>query len=201
MNATIGLRRHVKCTLTCHHLRPVFQGKLVSKPALTILPLIPAPSKRPNTVRRNKVTTSWSRGESRSGRMQIVQLVCLNRVAQLMGETEFYIRKQRASTSPSLPVAVSGSVSPREAPAQIGRFWFRHHCFVQERHGLEGLSGMFRRRMVEFRPKHMPVIRMRIKNKQGTAGRFSVSVCRYPHLQKLVASHLFFLSAAAAVGS
>ena len=67
-------RRHVMATvverssaLTCHHLRPVCQGKLVSKPALTILPLIPAPSKRPNTVRRNKVTTSWSRGESRSG--------------------------------------------------------------------------------------------------------------------------------------
>jgi hypothetical protein len=51
---------------TCHHLRPVCQGKLVSKPALTILPLIPAPSKRPKTVRRNNVTTSWSRGESRS---------------------------------------------------------------------------------------------------------------------------------------
>ncbi len=70
-----------------------------------------------------------------------------------------YIRKQRASTSPSLPVAVSGSVSPREAPAQMGRFWFRHHCLVQERHGLEGLSGMSRRRIEEFVPKHMPVVR------------------------------------------
>jgi hypothetical protein len=88
--------------------------------------------------------------------MQIVNQV-LNRVALM------YIRKQRASTSPSLPVAVSGSVSPREAPAQIGRFWFRHHCFVQERHGLEGLSGMSKRRMVEFLPKHIPLsYRMRI---------------------------------------
>lgn len=38
----------------------------MSKPALTNLPLIPAPSKRPKTVRRNKETTNWSRGESRS---------------------------------------------------------------------------------------------------------------------------------------
>ena len=52
--------------LTCHHLRPACHGKLVSNPALTILPLIPAPSKRPKTVRRNNETTSWSRGESRS---------------------------------------------------------------------------------------------------------------------------------------
>jgi hypothetical protein len=72
-------------------------------------------------------------------------------------ELYIYIRKQRASTSPSLPVAVSGFVSPREAPAQMGRFWFRHHCFVQERHGLEGLSGTSRRRMEDFVPKHMPV--------------------------------------------
>jgi len=52
--------------LTCHHLRPVCHSKLVFSPALTILPLIPAPSKRPKTVRRNSETTSWSRGESRS---------------------------------------------------------------------------------------------------------------------------------------
>jgi len=148
--------------LTCHHLRFVCQGKLISVPALAILPLIPAPSKRPNTVRRNKETTSWSRGESRSEEACKSSISCCwDRVA-LAGRPRVYVRKQRASTSPSLPVAVSGSVSPREAPAQICRFWFRHHCFVQERHGLEGLSGMSKRRMVEFFPKHIPAIRMRI---------------------------------------
>jgi hypothetical protein len=105
--------------------------------------------------------------------MQVVQLAAEPSCPD--GETEFYIRKQRASTSPSLPVAVSGSVSPREAPAQIGRFWFRHHCFVQERHGLEGLSGMSRRRMVEFLPKHIPVISNENKKEiRHSRGHFSV---------------------------
>lgn len=53
-------------------------------------------------------------------------------------------RKHLASTSPSFPVAVSGSVSPSEAPAHMGKFWFRHHCFVHDRQGFEGLSGMSR---------------------------------------------------------
>lgn len=82
-------------TLTSHHFLPVVQGTLVSKPAFTIFPLIPAPRRSPNiwrkfnllrkrvrkvvareyyqskridrlTVRRNKVTMSWSRGESLS---------------------------------------------------------------------------------------------------------------------------------------
>jgi hypothetical protein len=155
------LSRGREVALTCHHLRPVCHGKLVSKPALTILPLIPAPSKRPNTVRRNKETTSWSRGESRSvgGVCRCCQSAARPNCPEL---DRVYIRKQRASTSPSLPVAVSGSVSPREAPAQMGRFWFRHHCFVQERHGLEGLSGMSRRRIEDFVPKHMPVIRFEL---------------------------------------
>lgn len=108
-----------------------------------------------------------------------------------------YIRKQRASTSPSLPVAVSGSVSPREAPAHIGRFWFRHHCFVQERHGLEGLSGMSRRRMEDFVPKHIPVIR--IEKTKATLCVGGGEAMLYSHLQKLVASHL--LPSAATVGS
>lgn len=60
-----------KTSLTCHHLRPAFQGRLVSKPALSILPLIPAPSNRPKTVRRNRVTTNWSRGESRSAATKV----------------------------------------------------------------------------------------------------------------------------------
>lgn len=57
-------------------------------------------------------------------------------------------RKHLASTSPSFPVAVSGSVSPSEAPAQMGRFWLRHHCFVHDRQGLEGLSAMSNRSIV-----------------------------------------------------
>jgi hypothetical protein len=52
---------------TSHHLRPVDHAMLVSKPAFSIRLLMPAPSNKPNTVSRNKVTTSWSRGESRSG--------------------------------------------------------------------------------------------------------------------------------------
>lgn len=51
---------------TCHHFRPSFQGAFKSMPAFTIRPLIPAPNRRPKTVSKNRVTTSWSRGESRS---------------------------------------------------------------------------------------------------------------------------------------
>ena len=51
---------------TSHHLLLVFHGKLVSNPAFSMRPLIPAPRRRPKTVRRKSVTTSWSRGESRS---------------------------------------------------------------------------------------------------------------------------------------
>jgi hypothetical protein len=90
--------REKRSALTCHHLRPVCQGKLVSKPALTILPLIPAPSKRPNTVRRNRVTTSWSRGESRSGGMQIVQLAAEPKFA-LMGDRVLHTEAARLHIS------------------------------------------------------------------------------------------------------
>jgi hypothetical protein len=53
--------------LTSHHL-PWFLrfGSSPMRPALNIRFLIPAPRRRPKTVRRNKVTTSWSLGESRS---------------------------------------------------------------------------------------------------------------------------------------
>lgn len=44
--------------------------------------------------------------------------------------------------SPSFPVAVSGFASPMDAPAHLGRFWLMHHCFVQDRHGLLGSSGL-----------------------------------------------------------
>lgn len=57
-------------------------------------------------------------------------------------------RKHLASTSPSFPVAVSGSASPSFAPAQMGKFWLRHHCFVHDRQGCLGLSGICMRRMV-----------------------------------------------------
>lgn len=177
----ILIERHVttdsierESALTCHHLRPVGHGMFVFSPALTILPLIPAPSKRPKTVRRNSETTSWSRGESRSEGGIVNKR---NRIAQILQD---YIRKQRASTSPSLPVAVSGSVSPRVAPAQMGRFWFRHHCLVQERQGLEGLSGTSRRRMDEFVPKHMPVVRDEL-NEWDTGclySRGNTNICR-----------------------
>jgi len=91
-------------------------GSSEASPAFIIRLLTPAPSRRPKTVNKNSVTTSWSLGESRW--------------------------KHLASTSPSFPVAVSGFVSPSEAPAQIGKFWFKHHCFVHDKHGWDGLSGM-----------------------------------------------------------
>ena len=50
-------------------------------------------------------------------------------------------RKHRVSTSPSFPVAVSGSVSPSSALMQMSSFWSRHHCLVHERHGLDWSSG------------------------------------------------------------
>lgn len=99
-----------------HHVLPKFQGTLVSKPAFNMRLLIPAPSSRPNTTSKKRVTTSWSLGES--------------------------LWKHLASISPSFPVAVSGLVSPIVAPAQMGRFWFKHHCFVHERHGFDGSSGI-----------------------------------------------------------
>lgn len=71
-------------------------------------------------------------------------------------QLEYDVRKHLASTSPSLPVAVSGFVLPKEAPAQIGRFWFRHHCFVHDRQGWDGLSGIFNRNIVKFDWKQMP---------------------------------------------
>ena len=54
--------------LTSHHLPWFlrFHGSSPVSPALDIRFFIPAPRSRPKTVRRNKVTTSWSRGESRS---------------------------------------------------------------------------------------------------------------------------------------
>ena len=51
---------------TSHSSLPADQLNRGSRPAFSILPLIPAPSSKPNTVNRNKVTTSWSRGESLS---------------------------------------------------------------------------------------------------------------------------------------
>lgn len=52
--------------VTSHHFLPVSQARVVSRPAFCILPLIPAPRSNPNTVSKKSVTTSWSRGESRS---------------------------------------------------------------------------------------------------------------------------------------
>ena len=52
--------------LTSHHLLPLCQGNSAAIPAFAIRVLMPATSSRPKTVRRNRVTTSWSRGESRS---------------------------------------------------------------------------------------------------------------------------------------
>ena len=74
---------------TSHHRRLVLQGKVESNPALSILFLIPAPSRRPNTVSRKRVTTSWSLGESRS----VVTSVNahLRSVGKLTETTSFYI--------------------------------------------------------------------------------------------------------------
>ena len=129
---------------TSHNSLPAVQLNRGSSPAFSIFPLIPAPSNNPKTVSRNRVTTSWSRGESLSYRKKPRQ----STTPSEQGREQEHSRKQRASTSPSLPVAVSGSASPKVAPAHIGRFWFRHHCFVQDRQGLFGLSGKFRCRIV-----------------------------------------------------
>lgn len=50
--------------------------------------------------------------------------------------------KHLASTSPSLPVAVSVSKSGSSAPLQIGSFWSRQNCRVQDKHGCLGLVGL-----------------------------------------------------------
>lgn len=77
--------------------------------------------------------------------------------------------KHRASTSPSVPVPTSASnsgtcasasvmtsnVSRTIIPLQIGNFWSRQNCLVQERHGLEGSEGRKRGMIVEFW-KQMP---------------------------------------------
>lgn len=57
---------------------------------------------------------------------------------------KYHVRKQRASISPSFPVPVSIFVSPSVAPWHFGKFWLRHHCLVQDWHGLFGLSGRLR---------------------------------------------------------
>jgi len=53
---------------TSHHRLPGDHDKLGLIPALSMRFLIPAVSSKPRTVKRNKVTTSWSLGESRSAR-------------------------------------------------------------------------------------------------------------------------------------
>lgn len=53
---------------TSHNSLPAVQLNRGSRPAFSIFPLMPAPSNKPNTVNRNRVTTSWSRGESLSSR-------------------------------------------------------------------------------------------------------------------------------------
>jgi hypothetical protein len=71
------------------------------------------------------------------------------------------------------------------------RFWFRHHCLVQERHGFEGLSKMFSLRMVELDPKHMPtgaICKMGIRE-----GEFSLTfteVRGLPFLQRCIGDRL-----------
>ena len=129
---------------TSHSSLPTVQLNRGSSPAFSILPLIPAPSNSPNTVSRNRVTTSWSLGESLSYHNKQRP----SATSSELGPEQERSRKQRASTSPSFPVAVSGSASPNVAPAHIGRFWLIHHCFVQDRHGLFGLSGKLRCRIV-----------------------------------------------------
>ena len=53
--------------LTSHHLALfLLHGNSGVKPAFKIRFLIPAPRRRPKTVNKNKVTTNWSLGESRS---------------------------------------------------------------------------------------------------------------------------------------
>lgn len=53
---------------TSHHRLPDVHDKLGFIPALSMRFLIPAVSSKPRTVKRNRVTTSWSLGESRSAR-------------------------------------------------------------------------------------------------------------------------------------
>jgi hypothetical protein len=137
---------------TSHHLVSsallLFQGsKVPVSPAFNMRFLIPAPSRRPNTMSRNRITTSWSLGESRSGNATLKSKMLLQII---------HIRKHLASTSPSFPVAVSGFVLPIEAPAHMGSFWSKHHCFVQDKQGCEGLLGSVRGNITLFEPKHMP---------------------------------------------
>lgn len=52
---------------TSHHRLPTNHDDILgSMPALSMRFLIPELSSKPKTVRRNRVTTSWSLGESRS---------------------------------------------------------------------------------------------------------------------------------------
>lgn len=119
--------RHLQLLTSHQRLLPLFQL------TIPILLLMAAPSNNPKTTMRNKVTTSWSRGESLSEdsvRKYIVNVDCKN----------LDIRKHRASTSPSFPVAVSGLVGSKTAPSQVGSSCSRHHFFVQVRHGWDGFS-------------------------------------------------------------
>lgn len=68
--------------------------------------------------------------------------------------------KQRASTSPSVPVPTSGSSSGTSAPLQMGSFWSRQNCRVHERQGLEGScrSSGRQRGMIVLLSKQMPAV-------------------------------------------
>lgn len=57
-------KRHER---TCHHFLPASHPSVCSfNPAFTIRPLMPAPRSSPKMIKRKRVTTSWSLGESRS---------------------------------------------------------------------------------------------------------------------------------------
>ena len=200
-----GLKReHVMATVveregsapTCHHLRPVCHGKLVSKPALTILPLIPAPSKRPNTVRRNKETTSWSRGESRSVCVACNQLL-LDRVA--LSLTEF---TYGSSAPPHLPLYPSPYLGPCR-PERPLRRWAGSGSDTTALcrrdtawKGCLGCRGGGSRTL--FQSIYLSIGSNHCKKTYKHGDSFCV-MSQYPHLQKLVASHL--LPSAATVGS
>jgi hypothetical protein len=165
----------------------------VSKPALTILPLIPAPSKRPNTVRRNKVTTSWSRGESRSGDMHANhQFSCsLNRVALMVGPTygssaplhlPLFQWPYPGPCHPERPLRrFADSGSDTTASCMRGMAW----------KGCPGCPGGGWWNFFQS-------IYLSHSNEHKTQQVNFFFVRRYPHLQKLVASHLL---SAATVGS
>ena len=181
---------------TCHHLRPVCHGKLVSKPALTILPLIPAPSKRPNTVRRNKETTSWSRGESRSVCVACNQLL-LDRVA--LSLTEF---TYGSSAPPHLPLYPSPYLGPCR-PERPLRRWAGSGSDTTALcrrdtawKGCLGCRGGGSRTL--FQSIYLSIGSNHCKKTYKHGDSFCV-MSQYPHLQKLVASHL--LPSAATVGS